>query len=57
MTLDYAVVMSGELTLYLNTGVKRTLKAGDVIVQRGTIHAWHNEGTEWARMYCIMLRE
>ena len=57
MTLDYAVVMSGELTLYLNNGVKRTLKAGDVIVQRGTIHAWHNEGTEWARMYCIMLRE
>ena len=28
-----------------------------ILVQRGTIHAWYNEGTEWARMYAFMLGE
>lgn len=31
------------------------LNAGDVIVQRGTIHGWVNEGTEWARVFFVML--
>ncbi|HTH98946.1 MAG TPA: cupin domain-containing protein [Stellaceae bacterium] len=45
-TIDYAVVMSGEIEMGLDDGVSVHLKAGDVIVQRGTIHDWTNNGTE-----------
>ncbi len=44
-SLDYAVVMSGEIDMDLD-GAEVHLKAGDVIVQRGTIHNWINRGTE-----------
>src|SRR5271166_537298 len=44
-SIDYAVVISGEVDMVLdNTTVY--LKAGDVLVQRGTIHNWVNRGTE-----------
>lgn len=43
-SIDYAVVMSGEVDMELDdTSVH--LKAGDVLVQRGTIHNWVNRGT------------
>lgn len=45
------------LTMILDDDKRVTLSAGDIFVQRGTIHGWHNEGTEWVRMYCIMLRK
>jgi mannose-6-phosphate isomerase-like protein (cupin superfamily) len=44
-SIDYAVVMSGEIDMELDTGEVH-LKAGDVLVQRGTIHNWINRGTE-----------
>lgn len=44
-TIDYAVVMSGEIDMNLDGGSVH-LKQGDVLVQRGTIHNWVNEGTE-----------
>ena len=44
-SLDYAVVMSGEIDMDLD-GTTVHLKAGDVLVQRGTIHNWINKGTE-----------
>ncbi len=44
-SIDYAVVISGEINMELDIGSVR-LKAGDVLVQRGTIHNWVNEGTE-----------
>jgi mannose-6-phosphate isomerase-like protein (cupin superfamily) len=43
-SIDYAVVMSGEIDMELDIG-KVHLKAGDVLVQRGTIHNWVNTGT------------
>ena len=43
--IDYAVVMSGEIDMELDVG-KVHLKAGDVLVQRGTIHNWVNTGSE-----------
>ena len=43
-SIDYAVVMSGEIDMDLDGTVVR-LKAGDVLVQRGTIHNWINRGT------------
>lgn len=42
-SIDYAVVMSGEIDMVLDIGTVR-LKAGDVLVQRGTIHDWVNNG-------------
>ena len=44
-SLDYAVVMSGEIDMELDDTTVH-VKAGDVIVQRGTIHNWVNRGTE-----------
>ena len=45
-SIDYAVVISGEIEMELDDGVVAKLKAGDVLVQRGTIHNWVNRGTE-----------
>jgi quercetin dioxygenase-like cupin family protein len=44
-SIDYAVVLSGEIDMELTDSVVH-LKAGDVLVQRGTIHNWVNRGTE-----------
>ncbi len=44
-TIDYAVVMSGEIEMNLDGGSVH-LRQGDVLVQRGTIHNWVNNGTE-----------
>src|SRR6185312_665843 len=45
-SIDYAVVISGAIEMELDDGVVVNLKAGDVLVQRGTIHNWVNRGTE-----------
>jgi len=42
-SIDYAVVISGEIDMELD-GSTVHLKAGDVLVQRGTIHNWVNRG-------------
>lgn len=42
-SIDYAVVMSGEIDMDIDGAVVH-LKAGDVLVQRGTIHNWINRG-------------
>jgi quercetin dioxygenase-like cupin family protein len=44
-SIDYAVIVSGEIDMELDNSVVH-LKAGDVLVQRGTIHNWVNRGTE-----------
>jgi quercetin dioxygenase-like cupin family protein len=45
-SIDYAVVISGAIEMELNDKVVVKLKAGDVLVQRGTIHNWINRGSE-----------
>jgi quercetin dioxygenase-like cupin family protein len=51
VSLDYGVVLEGEMELVLDSGETRLLKRGDLAVQRGTLHAWRNTNkTEWARM-------
>lgn len=47
-TLDYVVVIEGELVLLLEDS-EVTLKQGDVVVQRGTNHAWENRSEKVAR--------
>jgi mannose-6-phosphate isomerase-like protein (cupin superfamily) len=42
-TIDYAVILSGEIDMLLDDSEVH-LKAGDVLVQRGTNHAWVNRG-------------
>jgi mannose-6-phosphate isomerase-like protein (cupin superfamily) len=43
-TIDFEVVLSGEIVLELDDGAAVTLRAGDTIVQNGTRHRWRNEG-------------
>src|ERR1700716_1819041 len=44
-SIDYAVVLSGEIDMEMDGAIVH-LRAGDVLVQRGTIHNWTNPGTE-----------
>jgi len=44
-SIDYAVVLAGEIDMELEGETVR-LRAGDVLVQRGTVHNWVNNGTE-----------
>jgi mannose-6-phosphate isomerase-like protein (cupin superfamily) len=50
-TIDYNFVVSGEIWLELEDGSETLLKAGDLVVQNGTRHAWHNRGSE----PCVMV--
>ncbi|OCL09155.1 hypothetical protein AOQ84DRAFT_405247 [Glonium stellatum] len=56
MSLDYGVVLQGEVELLLDSGEVRLLAAGDVAVQRGTMHAWRNPSdTIVARMLFVLI--
>jgi quercetin dioxygenase-like cupin family protein len=44
-TLDFAIVLSGEIDLELDDGEVVHLRTGDVVIQRGTIHTWVNRGS------------
>ena len=39
-TLDYAILLKGECDLELDDGKRVPMKPGDIVVQRGTMHAW-----------------
>jgi mannose-6-phosphate isomerase-like protein (cupin superfamily) len=53
-SIDYGIVLEGEITLVLDDS-EVTLRAGDVVVQRGTDHAWANRGDTTARVAFILL--
>ena len=44
-SIDYAIILSGELHMQLDEGEVH-LKPGDVVIQRGTMHNWVNRGPE-----------
>ena len=52
-TLDYDVVLDGTSGLELDNGAEVTLKPGDVVVQNGTRHRWHNRGNTVARLVAV----
>jgi quercetin dioxygenase-like cupin family protein len=54
-SLDYGIVLEGELDMELDSGDRVHLKAGDVVVQRGSNHAWINDGGVPARMAWILI--
>jgi mannose-6-phosphate isomerase-like protein (cupin superfamily) len=49
-TIDFEVVLDGEVWLELDDGVEVHLKPGDCVVQNGTRHAWRNRGSVPARL-------
>jgi mannose-6-phosphate isomerase-like protein (cupin superfamily) len=44
-TIDFEVVLHGEIVLELDEGAEVTLRPGDTVVQNGTRHRWRNEGS------------
>jgi len=54
-TVDYIVLLSGEISLILDEGDPIALKPFDSVVQRATSHAWHNTGSEPALLLCVMV--
>ena len=53
-TVDYVVLLSGEVTMLLDKG-EVNLKPFDVVVQRGTSHAWVNKGKEPAILAAVLV--
>jgi quercetin dioxygenase-like cupin family protein len=53
-TIDYIAVLSGEIDMDMDDG-SVTLRAGDIMVQRGTNHAWANRSDARARLAIVLL--
>ena len=54
-TIDFEVVLEGEVWLELDDGVEVHLRAGDTVVQNGTRHAWRNHGDTTARLAVFLI--
>lgn len=54
-SLDYGIVLSGRVELILDDGSTTLIKEGDIVVQRGTIHAWRNPGPGPNRMAFVLI--
>lgn len=53
-TVDYGIVLEGELTLVMDVG-ETVIRAGDIVVQRGTNHGWANRSGETCRIAFILI--
>ncbi|MGD0023814.1 MAG: cupin domain-containing protein [Xanthobacteraceae bacterium] len=53
-TIDYIAVLAGEIDMNMDDSTVK-LRAGDVMVQRGTNHAWVNRGKEPARLAIVLI--
>ena len=53
-TVDYAIILQGEIDMLLDDS-EIHLKAGDVLVQQGTNHAWVNRGVEVCRIAFVLI--
>jgi hypothetical protein len=54
-TIDYVLMLGGEVTMYLDEGDGVVLHAGDVVIQRNTHHAWRNYGKTPASWLAVLL--
>ncbi len=54
-SVDYAILVEGECDLLLDGGQTTTLRAGDVVIQRGTMHSWANRGDKPCTWLFILL--
>ncbi|KAI1843865.1 hypothetical protein JX265_003761 [Neoarthrinium moseri] len=55
LSLDYCIVLSGEIVLELDGGEEKTVKAGEFIVQGGVNHKWANRTDEVCRIAFVMV--
>jgi quercetin dioxygenase-like cupin family protein len=53
-TVDYVIVLAGEIDMEMDDSTVH-LKTGDIMIQRGTNHAWWNRGTETARIAFVLV--
>ena len=53
-TIDYAIVLEGEIYAVMDEG-ETLMRAGDVLIQRGTNHAWANRSTKTARIAFVLI--
>lgn len=56
-SLDYGILLTGELELELDDGMKTKLLPGDIVVQRGTIHLWRNPSATTSCRIVFVLTE
>lgn len=54
VTVDYAIVLEGEIVAMLDEG-ETVLRAGDILIQRGTSHAWANRSDRVARICFVLI--
>lgn len=54
-TVDYIVVLDGEIDMELDDGEWVTIRRGDVMIQRGTYHAWRNSSDKPCRMAFVLI--
>ena len=54
-SIDYGIVMEGEIELELEDGAKRTIGQGGIIVQRGTNHLWRNTSDKVCRIAFVLI--
>lgn len=54
-SLDYGICLEGECAMELDSGDEVTVRAGDVVIQRGTNHLWHNRTAAPCRFAWILL--
>ncbi|MFM5948575.1 MAG: cupin domain-containing protein [Novosphingobium sp.] len=54
-SIDYGIVLEGEVELELEDGAKRTIGTGGIIVQRGTNHLWRNTTDKVCRIAFVLI--
>jgi hypothetical protein len=54
-TLDYVIVLAGEVVMALDDGAEVQMRAGDVMIQRATMHGWGNPGPEPCRIAFVLV--
>jgi quercetin dioxygenase-like cupin family protein len=54
-TVDYVIVLDGELWLELDQGAEKRLQTGDVVIQNGTRHAWRNKTDKPSRVAFVLI--
>ncbi len=54
-SVDYGIVLAGEIDLELDDGLKKRLRAGDCYILNGGRHAWHNPGTETCTLAVVVV--